>query len=46
MLDRAGEFDAAHLPNGARWSVALALRLRQGEALGLLWDAVDLDAGR
>jgi integrase len=32
-------------PNGARWSVALALGLRQGEALGLLWDAVDLEAG-
>jgi integrase len=36
---------ATELPNGARWSVALALGLRQGEALGLLWDAVDLDAG-
>jgi integrase len=31
--------------NGARWSVALSLGLRQGEALGLLWDDVDLDAG-
>lgn len=31
--------------NAARWSVALALGLRQGEALGLIWDAVDLDAG-
>lgn len=30
--------------NGARWPVALALGLRQGEALGLPWDAVDLDA--
>jgi integrase len=36
---------ATELPNGARWSVALALGIRQGEALGLLWDAVDLDAG-
>lgn len=27
--------------NPARWSVALGLR--QGEALGLLWNAVDLD---
>jgi integrase len=37
---------AAHGPrNAARWSVALALGLRQGEALGLAWDAVDLDAG-
>jgi integrase len=31
--------------NGARWAVALALGLRQGEALGLPWDAVDLAAG-
>jgi len=31
--------------NGARWAVALALGLRQGEALGLPWDAVDLDRG-
>lgn len=29
--------------NAARWSVDLALGLRQGEALGLCWDAVDLD---
>lgn len=28
----------------ARWSVALALGLRQGEALGLAWSDVDLDA--
>ena len=31
--------------NAARWSVALALGMRQGEALGLMWDFVDLDAG-
>lgn len=31
--------------NGARWSVALALGLRQGEALGLRWEDVDFDAG-
>ncbi len=31
--------------NDARWSVALALGLRQGEALGLTWGDVDLDAG-
>jgi integrase len=31
--------------NGSRWSVALALGLRQGEALGLRWQYVDLDAG-
>lgn len=36
---------AAGMPNAARWSVALALWLRQGEALGLLWEDVDLDAG-
>jgi integrase len=30
--------------NGARWSLAF-LGLRQGEALGLRWDDVDLDAG-
>ena len=32
-------------PNGARWTVGLALGLRQGEALGLRWQYVDLDAG-
>lgn len=31
--------------NAARWSVALALGLRQGEALGLRWEDLDLDAG-
>jgi integrase len=31
--------------NGARWIVALALGLRQGEALGLKWQHVDLDNG-
>ena len=31
--------------NGARWAVALALGLRQGEVLGLRWDDVDLDIG-
>lgn len=37
---------AAHeIDNGARWSVALALGLRQGEALGLRWQDVDLDLG-
>jgi integrase len=34
---------AARRRNGARWAVALALGLRQGEALGLQWDSVDLD---
>lgn len=31
--------------NSARWAVALALGLRQGEALGLRWTDVDLDHG-
>ena len=31
--------------NGARWSAALALGIRQGEALGLRWSYVDLDTG-
>jgi len=36
---------AATRRNGTRWSVALGLGLRQGEALGLRWQHVDLDAG-
>jgi integrase len=36
---------AADRRNGTRWSIALALGLRQGEALGLRWEYVDLDAG-
>lgn len=31
--------------NAARWAIALALGLRQGEALGLCWDDLDFDAG-
>lgn len=31
--------------NGARWVLALALGLRQGEALGLKWADIDLNAG-
>ncbi|WP_433436273.1 tyrosine-type recombinase/integrase [Nonomuraea sp. CA-141351] len=31
--------------NGARWSVALALGIRQGEALGLRWSYIDLNTG-
>jgi integrase len=31
--------------NGPRWVVALALGLRQGEALGLKWEHVDLTTG-
>jgi integrase len=36
---------AAQRRNSARWAVALALGLRQGEALGLRWSDVDLDGG-
>lgn len=32
-------------PYGARWSVALSLGLRPGEALGLRWENVDLTEG-
>ncbi len=31
--------------NGVRWLIALALGLRQGEALGLQWADIDWDAG-
>lgn len=31
--------------NPARWSIALGLGLRQGEALGLRWRDLDLEAG-
>ena len=38
--------DAAKLDrNAARWSIALALGLRQGESLGLKWGDIDFDAG-
>ncbi|MEW2084577.1 site-specific integrase [Streptomyces sp. NPDC005283] len=37
--------EASKLRNSARWVIALALGLRQGEALGLQWEDVDLDAG-
>ena len=36
---------ASYRRNGARWAIALALGLRQGEALGLQWPRVDLNAG-
>jgi integrase len=39
-------FTAGRHRNRARWAVALALGLRQGEALGLQWSDVDLDARR
>jgi len=31
--------------NRARWAIALALVLRQGEVLGLRWSDVDLERG-
>jgi integrase len=37
--------EAAKLRNSARWVVALAIGLRQGEALALQWEDVDLEAG-
>src|SRR3954468_16275218 len=36
---------AAHVRNAARWTVALALGLRQSEALALQWKDIDLLAG-
>ena len=36
---------AAGRRNAARWSVGLACGLRQGEALGLRWEYVNLDTG-
>lgn len=36
---------AAQRRNSARWAIALALGLRQGEVLGLRWSDVDLAAG-
>lgn len=37
--------EAAALPHGSRWAAAFLQGLRQGEALGLTWDAVDLERG-
>lgn len=36
---------AADLPHGTRWAVALLCGMRQGECLGLTWDAIDFEAG-
>ncbi|MDF1603355.1 site-specific integrase [Nocardioides sp. YIM 152315] len=35
---------ARDLPHRSRWHVALLTGMRQGECLGLTWDAVDFDA--
>lgn len=37
--------EAGKRRNSARWAIALSLGLRQGEALGLKWNDVDLKAG-
>ncbi|MFG2338185.1 tyrosine-type recombinase/integrase [Streptomyces yangpuensis] len=37
--------EAAEHRNTARWVIALALGLRQGEVLGMQWDDVDFDLG-
>ncbi|MEU0443865.1 tyrosine-type recombinase/integrase [Streptomyces tendae] len=37
--------EATKVRNTARWVIALALGLRQGEALGLQWEDVDFEAG-
>ncbi len=46
-LDEAQQVmsEAMSRRNGARFALALALGLRQGEALGLKWPDVDFDAG-
>lgn len=36
---------ASHLPHGSRYAVAFMQGMRQGECLGLTWDAVDFDRG-
>lgn len=35
--------EAAQLPTGGRWMMALLQGMRQGECLGLTWDQVDLE---
>lgn len=37
--------EAVKVRNTARWVIALALGLRQGEVLGLKWDDVDFEVG-
>lgn len=36
---------ATERPDGSRWVAAFLQGMRQGECLGLTWDAIDLDAG-
>lgn len=36
---------ASELPHGLRWVLALLHGMRQGECLGVTWDAIDLEAG-
>lgn len=36
---------ASRMPDGSRWVAAFLQGMRQGECLGLTWEAVDLDAG-
>lgn len=36
---------ASELDHGSRWLVAFYQGMRQGEVLGLTWDAIDFDAG-
>jgi hypothetical protein len=45
-VEAVSVLEATELPrNAARWSAGLALGLEQGEALGLHWPYLNLDAG-
>jgi integrase len=37
---------ASELPHATRWVATLLYGMRQGECLGLTWDAIDFDAGQ
>lgn len=37
--------EAADMDDGTRWLVTLVYGMRQGESLGLTWDAIDFEAG-